>query len=505
VRHDYVIVGGGTAGCVLASRLSEDPEVRVLLLEAGPDTGPTAVAHPIGWGMLWGTQIDWASQTVPQTRAGGRISAWPHGKVLGGSSAINGTIHCRGNQDSYDAWAAAGATGWDYASMLPFLKRIENAVDHPGSSYRGADGPMIVSRAAATRPLWDAAFEAAVEAGHPAADDLNDGMSEGVGWPEHNVVNGARQTAADAYLTPVRHRSNLDVLTGAQARRLLLDSGCCRGVEYVMDGQLRPALAEREVVLTAGAVGSPRLLLLSGIGPARHLREVGIDVVADRPGAGENLHDHLLCPVAYELTSPHAIDFSRKPHVRFRSDPAGPVDFHLLFVPISSGTTGVANKLNLMFGLMQPFSRGSIRLNGADPEGTPLIDPNYLADDRDVERMVVALQRAREVAEATALSPWRGREISLGPDVRDDVACGDYIRQNATTFYHPVGTCRIGVDDKAVVNPELRVHGVESLRVADASVMPSIVSANTNATTLAIAERAAVLISGRCSPGVPGV
>jgi choline dehydrogenase len=504
VTHDYIIVGGGTAGCVLAARLSQDPGVRVLLLEAGPATGPAAVSDPSKWATLWGTQVDWASKTVPQAGAGGRISAWPRGKILGGSSAINGTIHSRGHRDSYDAWAAADATGWDYASMLPFLKRIENAADRRDPRYRGTDGPMIVSPAAATHALWDAVLEAAVEAGHPAADDLNDGMSEGVGWYEHNVVGGVRQTAADAYLTPALHRSNLDVLTGAQARRLVVEGGRCRGVEYAVDGELRSATAEREVVLAAGAVGSPHLLLLSGIGPAGQLREAGIDVVADRPGVGENLHDHLLCSMAYGLTSVDGADaFSRRPHVRLRSDPAGHVDLHMIFMVPPRGVTD--DRVTLTIGLMEPFSRGSVRLNSADPEAAPLINPNYLTDERDVERMVVGLRRAREVGEAQALSPWRDRELLPGPEVRDDAAYAEFIRQNVTSFYHPVGTCRIGTDagEGAVVDPDLRVHGVEGLRVADASVMPSIVSANTNATTLAIAERAAVLISGQHLPAEP--
>jgi choline dehydrogenase len=496
VAHDYVIVGGGTAGCVLAARLSQDTGMRVLLLEAGGATGPAAIARPGAWLELMGTHVDWADVTVPQAGAGGRVSALARGKVLGGSSATNGSIHSRGHRESYDAWGAAGATGWDYASMLPFLRGIERAVDHPRSRHRGADGPMTVSRAAEADPLWDAVLVGAVEAGHPAADDLNDGLSEGVGWYEHNIVGGTRQSAADAYLTPVLHRSNLEVVTGAQVRRLVVDGRRCRGVEYTLDGEPRTATAEREVVLAAGAIGSPQTLLLSGIGPAAHLREVGIDVVADRPGVGENLHDHLLCPVAYGLRSPApAGGFLRKPHVRFRSDPAGPVDFHLILA--TRRPARVEDRVHLTFGLMEPFSRGSVRLNGADPGAAPLIDPNYLADERDVERMVVALRRAREVGETKALSFWRDRELLPGSDVRNDAACGDYIRQAATTFYHPVGTCRIGGDDGAVVDPELRVHGIEGLRVADASVMPSIVSANTNATTLAIAERAAALISGR--------
>jgi choline dehydrogenase len=409
-------------------------------------------------------------------------------------------MHSRGHRGSYDAWAAAGATGWDYASMLPFLKRIERVVDGSDPRYRGMNGPMTVARGQVDHVLWEAAVEAAVEVGHPAAGDLNNGLEEGVGWNEYNVVDGVRQSAADAYLSPALDRPNLDVVTGAQARRLLLEGGRCRRVEYTVDGELRTTPAEREVVLAAGAIGSPQLLLLSGIGPAAQVREAGIDVIADLPAVGENLHDHPMSTVGYGATRPlRAESFVRKPHVRLRSDPAGPVDLHLLFVDTPAGPLGTVapgDGYGVRFALMTPFSRGLVRLNPAKPDGPPLIDPNYLANARDVERMVVGLRRAREVGEARAFSPWRDRELFPGPDVRDDAAGADFVRRSLTTFFHPVGTCRIGVDDGAVVDPELRVRGVEGLRVADASVMPSIVSANTNATTLAVAERAAVLMRG---------
>ncbi|WP_433555237.1 GMC family oxidoreductase [Pseudonocardia xinjiangensis] len=500
MAHDYVVVGGGTAGCVLASRLSQDPGVRVLLLEAGGSGRPAAMADPLGWPLLFGTEADWAFETTPQPGTGGSVHSWPRGKVLGGSSSINAMMHSRGHRDSYDAWAAGGATGWDYASMLPFLKRTERAVDGRDPRHRGMDGPMTVAEGETDHVPWEAAFEAAREVGHPAAHDLNNGIDDGVGWSEYNVVGGARQSAADAYLTPVLGRPNLDVVTDAQARRLVLDEGRCRGVEYTVDGELRAAAAEREVVLAAGAIGSPQLLLLSGIGPAAQLRDAGIDVVADLAAVGENLHDHPMSTVGYGATRPvRAASFVRKPHVRLRSDPAGPVDLDLLFVDTPAGppgTLGTGDGFGVRFGLMTPFSRGSVRLNSAKPGGAPLIDPNYLTDERDVERMVVGLRRAREVGEATAFSPWRDQELFPGPDVHDHEACVDFVRRSLRTFFHPVGTCRIGVDDAAVVDLELRVHGVEGLRVADASVMPSIVSANTNATTLAIAERAAALMTG---------
>jgi choline dehydrogenase len=502
VAFDYIIVGGGTAGCVLASRLSEDGAVRVLLLEAGARTGPPAMADPAMWSTLKGTEVDWAYETVPQPHLDGVVLPWPRGKVLGGSSAINASLHTRGHRDSYDAWAVAGATGWDYASMLPFLKRAEHAVGVGDPRDRGVDGPVTVAPGEAEEPLWDAMFEAAVEAGHPVAEDLNSGSGEGVGWSEYTVLHGTRQSAADAYLTPVLDRSNLDVVTGANVRRLMVNGGRCQGVEYTVDGDSRSATAEREVVLAAGTIASPQLLLLSGIGPAAQLREADITVVADRPGVGENLHEHPQAGVAYRAPGPvQAAQFARRPSVRFRSDPAGPVDMQMIFMSFPAGCRGIPGQgegFTVVSALMTPASRGSLRLNVADPEGPPLIDPNYLADERDVERMVVGLRRAREVGESKALSAWRDHELMPGTAVQDDTALRDAVRQNAGTLFHAVGTCRIGTDSGAVVDPELRVHGVAGLRVADASVMPSIVSTNTCATVLAIAERAASLITGKC-------
>jgi choline dehydrogenase len=312
-RFDYIVVGGGTAGCVVAARLSQDPGCRVLLLEAGAARGSAWMSDPAGWLGLWETSVDWAYRTVTQAATDGAVHSWPRGKVLGGSSAINGLMHVRGDRSSYDAWEAAGAAGWNYDSLLPFLKRSERAPGR-GPVYRGLDGPMLVAPGAGREPIFEALFNAAVEAGHPPIDDGNGATAVGVGWHEFNVVHGRRQSAADGYLTPQTGRPNLTVTAGATVRRLVIEHGGCRGVEYgTSEGEPR-AFAAREVILAAGVIGSPQLLMLSGVGPGAHLRGLGIDPIADLPGVGANLHDHPKAVVSYAASQPvRASVFARKP------------------------------------------------------------------------------------------------------------------------------------------------------------------------------------------------
>jgi choline dehydrogenase len=454
------------------------------------------MANPAAWPGLWGSAVDWADKTVPQGGSGGAVHAWPRGKVLGGSSGINGMIHLRAHKSSYDRWEALGADGWDYQALLPFLRRSETAVGRD-RRVRGSDGPMLIARPAEPDRLSRACFEAAVEAGHPITDDGNGSITEGVSWTEMNVVDGHRQSAADAYLRPNLGRPNLTIVTDAHVTRLVFDDLRCRGADYTVGNVAHRVEVDREVVVCAGAVGTPHLLMLSGIGPAAHLRAVGIDVLVDAPGVGQNLHDHLMCWIGYRATAPLP-SATGVPHVLLRSSPTCQPDLQIGFAPAVFGprwTIRPEAGFSVTFSLMSPASRGSVQLSGPHPCDPLLIDPAYLAQEEDLDRMVIGFRRAREIAGAAALTPWRGEALEPGFDTSDDDACRAYIRASAGPYFHPVGTCRIGTDGRAVVDSWLRVRGIDGLRVADASVMPTIVSANTNATVLAIAEKAATLIS----------
>jgi len=498
--YDYVVVGGGTAGCVLAARLSEDPRNRVLLLEAGSAEVPSEAADPAVWRTLIGSRADWDNATVAQAATGYSVPA-PRGRVLGGSAAIGPGVHMRGHRIGYDMWAAHGARGWSYQELLPYFKLSEQ-VDGGDPRFRGNEGPMGVSVLPPANQLFEDHFEAALAAGYMPSTDLNAARQEGVGWIERTVTESGRQSAADAYLKPALGRHNLHISTRALVRRILFDpEGRCRGVEYVEEGHVRRVHAALEVVLAAGTVGSAQLLMVSGIGPADHLRQAGVDVLVDLPGTGGNLHDHVQAAVV-SSGSESALPALQQQRLTFvvalRTDPAEPQpDIHLgAFAPYHSPATPgpTASGYAFVVGLMTPHSRGAVRIHDGNVQTAPSIDPGCLTDPRDLDRLVEGVRRAREVAGRPEGRRWRSGELLPGPFVHDDALLRDYIRDTMMTGFDMVGTCRMGMDRMAVVDPLLRVKGVEGLRVADASVIPAIPSAPANATVLAIAERAASLI-----------
>lgn len=523
--YDYVIAGGGSAGCVLAARLSEDG-AEVLLLEAGQADNHPLIHVPAGFTKLSGPRVNWGYRTVPQKHLDDREMWYPQGKTLGGGSSINAMIYTRGHRQDYDDWKAAGAEGWGYADVLPYFRKAEDNV-RLCNAYHGVGGPLRVSDPISPLPITATFIRAAQQAGLPYNADFNGAEQEGVGYHQTTTRDGRRGSAAVSYLRPARGRANLTVLTSCRVHKIAVDGSKARGIVYTMqNGDTAMASASREVIVTAGAIGSPKLMMLSGIGPAAHLREMGIEVVVDLPGVGENLQDHLDCYTAYALKGPHSyygVDQYLKQaawavqYLLFKNGPvttniveagafakAGPdadrPDIQLHFLPayvIDHGMKRVPGYgVSLYTNLLRPRSTGTVRLKSADPQDTPLIDPNYLAEPYDRRMAIEGLKLARQVMAQPEFRPWLDEEYMPGNGVQSDEALATYVRQWAKTDYHPVGTCKIGVDDMAVVAPDLKVHGIEGLRICDSSVMPNQISANTNAPTIMIAEKAADLVAG---------
>ena len=516
---DYVIVGAGSAGCVLAGRLSEDPKVHVALLEAGgPDDG-REIHIPAAFSKLFKSPLDWNYATQPQEHLHGRALYWPRGKVIGGSSSINAMIYIRGNAADYNTWEAQGNPGWSFGEVLRYFLKSEDQA-RGRSELHGVGGPLRVEDLRTVNPLSRAFVEAAVAAGLPANSDFNGPRQDGAGIYQVTQKRGRRCSAADAFLHPARGRSNLTVVSHAHATQIVLEENRATGIEYVSNGQEYTVRAEREVILCGGAVNSPQLLMLSGIGPAEHLEQHGIAAVLDLPGVGENLQDHLFLPVAFE--SKRAVSLANAESIgsvlnymlfrrgmltscvaeaggflRTRPDLAAPnLQYH--FGPVYYLKHGFERPEGHGFSigptLLRPASRGRIRLRSSFPMDPPLIEPNYLSHESEVDTLAFGIELARRIAGARAFDRYRGKELlpGAGATSRADIAA--YIRNAVETVYHPVGTCKMGRDSMAVVDSSLRVRGIEGLRVADASVMPHVPSGNTNAPTFMIAEKAADMI-----------
>lgn len=535
---DVVIVGAGSAGCVLANRLSAEPNLRVLLIEAGGRDLNPWIHVPVGYFRTMGDPaLDWCYMTEPDPGLNGRRLPWPRGKVLGGSSSLNGLLYVRGQPEDYDRWAQMGNPGWDWDHCLPYFRRAEDQ-ERGEDEFHGTDGPLKVSNARLSRPICDAWVQAAQAVGYPFNPDYNGATQEGVGYFQLTAHKGQRCSSAVAYLKPVRKRENLKIITRAQTTRILFEGRRAIGVEWRgADGGFWTARAHARVVLSAGAIGSPQILMLSGLGGADHLRQHGITPLVDLPGVGRNLQDHLQARLVFRTKRPTLNDEVRNPvdklkiglrYVLSRSGPmtmaaslatgflrtspdvATPdIQFHIQPWSADSPSEGVHpfSAFTASVCQLRPESRGHLELRGPDPALKPLIHPNYLATPTDCRTLVEGVRIARRIAREAPLSGEISSEYRPGPDVADsdDAAILDWLRNSATTIYHPTGTCKMGPegDPSAVVDARLNVRGVTGLSVADCSIMPEIVSGNTNAPAIMIGEKASDMVLEDIRAGQP--
>lgn len=531
-EFDYVIVGAGTAGCVLASRLSEDSGARVALVEAGPADRNPLIHIPATVGAAISLKsINWRFMTEPQANLAGRRIPIPRGHVLGGSGSINGMVYFRGHPTDFDDWSAAGNPGWSYREVLPYFLRSENNDAYPDSPFHGRGGPMNVTFIQRPNPMTPAFLEAMHGLGYRRNPDFNGPTSEGYGPRQGTIRNGRRVSTATAYLKPARERSNLTILTNTRAAEIVLEGRRATGVR-VLDAQGgRQIAARREVIVSGGALLSPQLLMLSGIGDREELARAGITLRHHLPGVGAHYHDHPAVAVLMEMrntesyglswrTVPRSIAnvleyalfrtgplssnvFEATGFIRTRPDLRRP-DIQIVFQAARRNTNTFPFPLGHGFAIsvvgLYPRSRGRVRLAGNDPRAAPLVDPQLLSDPDDVALMLRGLKIGRQISRAPSFAKYRAVEVQPGPAVQEDAALVDYIRRATITVHHPCGSCRMGPDDMSVVDEQLRVHGIDSLRVADASVFPSVVGGNTNAAVVMIAEKAADMIRGIPAP-----
>jgi choline dehydrogenase-like flavoprotein len=526
-EFDYVIVGAGSAGCALAARLSEDEHATVCVLEAGGNDNHPLISTPIGFA-FWpeNTPTNWSFDTAPQKHLNNRTCFQPRGRGLGGSSSINAMIYIRGTARDYDRWAALGADGWSWRDVLPYFRRAEGN-ERGASDLHGADGPLSVSDLRFKNPICDLFLDACDELQLPRSDDFNGPRQEGMGYYQVTQRDGRRCSAARAYLHPANERPNVGVFMNAHSKRVIIENGRATGVVFAQGRDEKFVLARREVILSAGAFQSPQLLMLSGVGPAAHLREHGVEPLVDLPGVGQNLQDHLDYTLIYKTKSKDAVGIAPNfllglpgAIMRFRKSGDGvltsnlaeaggflktepsldepDVQFH--FVPGIVDDHGrkkhIGGGYSCHVCVLRPKARGSVSLASADPMAPPVIDPNFLGSDDDRDRLLRGVKLMKRIMDAPAFDAIRGEQLYL-PENADDNAIIADMRARSDTIYHPVGTCKMGTDEMAVVDPHLRVRGVQSLRVADASIMPTLIGGNTNAPSIMIGEKAADIIRGR--------